>query len=138
MKKRFLSILTVCLLAFSFSQAQEIRIAFVNPNALLAAHPAGQSAAALVQQRDAELNGLLTEIQALQQKSETAEGLTSDERARANLLVRTVDQVRERYTQDIQAASEPAVAAINGAVAAVAQANGYQGYCSNERTVTSF
>lgn len=126
MKRCLLSLLTVCLLVFGLAQAQEIRIAFVNPNALLAAHPAGQSAAALVEQRDTELNDLLVEIQALQQKSETPDGLTPDERARANLLVRTVEQVRERYTLDIQAASGPAVEAINAAVAVVAQANGYQ------------
>ena len=125
MKKILLS-LVISLLLVGLGQAQEIRIAFVNPNALLAAHPAGQAAAQLVQQRDEELNGILVEIQTLQQKAETPEGLTPDERARANLLVRTVEQVRSRYTEDIQAASAPAVEAINAAVASVAQANGYQ------------
>lgn len=125
-------ILIYCFLILSFSLAAlvsaqtTIRIAFVNPNALLAAHPAGQAAAELIRQRDEELSGLLTEVQALQQKAETPAGLTAEERARASLLVRTIDEVRNRYAQDIQATSAPAIEAINRAVAAVAQANGYQ------------
>jgi outer membrane protein len=125
MKKLILKSLTVCLLVLSLAQAQEIKLAFVNPNALLAAHPAGKAAAGLIKQRDDELAPLLSELQTLQQKAETAEGLTPDERGRATLLVRTVEEVRKRYTTDIQAASAPAIEAINAAVAAVAQANGY-------------
>ena len=128
MKRRLIPLL-LCLtfLVAGFGLAQDtIRIAFVNPNALLAAHPAGQAAADLIKQRDDEIAGLMTEVQGLQQKAETAAGLTAEERARATLLIRTIDEVRGRYTQDIQAASAPAVEAINAAVAAVAQANGYQ------------
>ncbi len=127
MKKTFIKLgLSLMVLLGSLSFAQEIRIAFVNPNALLAAHPAGEAAAELVRQQEAELSVLISDIQALQSKSETAEGLTADERARANLLVRTLDEVRGRYEQDIRAASEPAVVAINAAVAVVAKANGFQ------------
>lgn len=128
MKKRLISLfLSISFLVAGFALAQDtIRIAFVNPNALLAAHPAGKAAAELVKQRDAELAGLYAEVQGLQQKSETAEGISTEERARATLLIRTIDEVRNRYTEDIKAASAPAVEAINAAVAAVAKANGYQ------------
>ena len=128
MNKRIIFIfLGFSMLVSGLALAQaNIRIAFVNPNALLAAHPAGQAAADLIKQRDEELAGLFAEVQALQQKAETPEGISTEERGRATLLIRTIDEVRNRYTQDIQAASAPAVEAINAAVAAVAKANGYQ------------
>ena len=44
------------------------RIAFVNPDRLLAALPEGQAARALVQQRDDELQPLIEQLQALQTK----------------------------------------------------------------------
>lgn len=121
--KKLLTGLVFCLVA-SFALAQAPRIVFANTTELLRAHPAGNAAAELLAQRDAELEPLIAEIQSLQQKSQTTE-LTTEERSRANLLVQTVEQVRQRYSQDVQAASAPAVTDINAALAVVAQANGY-------------
>ena len=126
MKKIALYLIVFFGLSFvSLALAQQpFKMAFVNTTALLKAHPAGQAAAALMEQRDADLKPLLEELQALQQKSQNAE-LSNEERQRASLLVRTVEETRNRYTQDIQTASQPAVTDINAAVAAVSQANGY-------------
>ena len=107
------------------AQAGNLNVAYVFPSRLFAAHPAGQQATELIRQRDEELQDLVQELQTLQSKAETAEGLTSDERARANLLSRTVQQTQARYAEDIRAAAEPAEAAIDRAVTTVAQANGY-------------
>ncbi len=123
--KKYLVILMTGLIFSTVAFAQQgFAIAFVNPTALLAAHPAGQAAAALLQQRDAELQPLLDEIQLLQTKSQTAD-LNADDRARATLLIRTVEEVRQRYVADIQSASAPALLDINTAIAMVAQQNGY-------------
>ncbi len=117
--------LTVTFLTLSLAGAQDMKLAYVFPSQLFAANPAGQEAATLMQQRDEELGPLVQELQGLQSKAETAEGLTADERARANLLVRTVQQTQARYTEDIRQAAAPAEAAINAAISAVAKAGGY-------------
>lgn len=119
--------LAFAFLTLPFSSAQDgaLKLAYVFPSQLFAANPAGQEAAALMKQRDDELAPLVQELQGLQSKAETAEGLTADERARANLLVRTVQQTQARYTEDIRQAAAPAEAAINEAIRAVAKAGGY-------------
>jgi Skp family chaperone for outer membrane proteins len=122
------NILITLLLAFSFlafAQDKPLKIALVNTAALLQAHPAGQQAAALAQQRDGELQPLIDELSTLQGKSQTAEGLSTDERARATLLVQTIESTRNRYQVDIATAATPAEQAINAAIQAIAQANGY-------------
>ena len=125
MKKILLILFALSLFApFAVAQAP-FKMAMVNTVALLKAHPAGQQAAALAQQRDAELQPLLDELTTLQGKSQTAEGLTADERARATLLVQTIEDSRNRYQVDIATAATPAEQAINTAIQAVAQANGY-------------
>jgi outer membrane protein len=131
-KGLFITLLLVFgLVSFVYSgtrvQAQEkpLKIALINKLALLQAHPDGQAAAGLAQQRDTELQPLLAELQTLQTKSQTPEGLTAEERSRATLLVSTVEQTRERYATDIAAAAAPAEEAINAALTAVAQAQGY-------------
>lgn len=124
-KGLFLTFLLVVGLV-SFVQAQEkpFKPAFVNTAQLLATHPAGQQAATLRQQGADELAPLLEQLQALQTKSQSTE-LTPEERSQANLLVATVEQTRARYEEDVRAAAAPAQAAINAAIKAVAEANGY-------------
>jgi Skp family chaperone for outer membrane proteins len=114
------------LVSFFQVQAQEkpFKPALVNTAQLLAAHPDGQSAAALRQQGADELAPLLEQLQALQTKSQTTE-LTAEERSQANLLVATVEQTKARYEEEVRAAAAPAQAAINEAIKAVAEANGY-------------
>jgi Skp family chaperone for outer membrane proteins len=126
MKKILFTLLALGLLA-PFTQAQDkpLKIALVNTVTLLQAHPAGQQAAALAQQRDADLKPLIDELSTLQGKSQTAEGLTADERQRATLLVKTIEDTRNRYEVDIATAATPAEQAINAAIEAYAQANGY-------------
>jgi Skp family chaperone for outer membrane proteins len=127
MKKALSTTLLLVLGLVSLAQAQDkpLKIALINKLALLQAHPDGQAAAGLAQQRDAELQPLLDELQTLQTKSQTAEGLTAEERSRATLLVQTVEQTRQRYATDIQTAAAPAEEAINTALEAVSQAQGY-------------
>jgi Skp family chaperone for outer membrane proteins len=127
MKKGLFTTLLLVFGLLSLVQAQEkpLKIALINKLALLQAHPDGQVAAGLAQQQNTELAPLLEELQTLQAKSQTAEGLTPEERSRATLLVQTVEQTRQRYAADIQAAAAPAEEAINTALTAVSQANGY-------------
>lgn len=125
MKKWLFTFIISIIVVSTLSYAQELRIAFVNPDELLAAHPAGQQVIALLNQRDEELQPLAQELETLQFRATTAEGLTNEERARAQLLIRTLEQTSARYEEDIALAGEPARAAINAAIEAVAQANGF-------------
>jgi outer membrane protein len=127
MKKALFTTLLLVFGLVSFVQAQEkpLKIALINRLALLQAHPDGQAAAGLAQQRDEELKPLLEELQTLQTRSQSAEGLTAEERSRATLIVQTVEQTRQRYAQDIATAAAPAEEAINTALTAIAQAQGY-------------
>ncbi len=127
-KGLFITLLLVYgLISFVQVQAQEkpFKPALVNIVKLLEAHPDGQKAAALRKQANDELAPLLEQLQSLQTKSQTAEGLTAEERSQASLLVATVEQTRARYDADVKAAAAPAEEAINTAIATVAQANGY-------------
>jgi Skp family chaperone for outer membrane proteins len=123
--KKILVILLLALSLLAAAQDKPLKIAMVNTIALLQAHPAGQQAAALAQQRDAELKPLIDELTTLQGKSQTAEGLTADERSRATLLVKTIEDSRNRYNVDIATTAAPAEEAINAAITAYSQANGY-------------
>jgi Skp family chaperone for outer membrane proteins len=130
MKKIFLTLLAPLLtlsLFVSFVSAQDkpLKIALVSARALLDAHPAGQQAATLATQRDTDLKPLVDELTTLQGKSQTPEGLSADERSRATLIVKTIEDTRNRYTVDIANAAAPAEAAINTAIQTVSQANGY-------------
>ncbi len=112
-------------LPFAFAQEGLLKLAYITPSRLFEAHPAGQEAAGLMAQRDEELQPLVEELQALQARAESEAGLTPDERARANLLLRTVQETQARYAEDIRNAAAPAEEAINTAIQAVAQAGGY-------------
>ncbi|MGL4608488.1 MAG: OmpH family outer membrane protein [Trueperaceae bacterium] len=117
-------LLTFSLVSFGEAQEKPLKIALISKPALLAAHPEGQKAADLASARDEELQPLIDELQTLQTKAQTVE-LSVEERSRATLLVQTVEQTRNRYAVDIQTAAAPAETAINEAIAAVSEANGY-------------
>lgn len=125
--KKHLARLTILLLLLGLgsSLAQELKIAYVTPSRLFQAHPSGQEAAALMKQRDEELAPLIDELNTLQSKAQTETGLTADERARATLLLRTIQETQTRYAEEIRQAAAPAESAINAAIQKVAQANGY-------------
>ena len=107
------------------SDTPTTRIAFVNPDRLLAALPEGQAARALVQQRDDELQPLIEQLQALQTKVQSGESLTAEEQNQGELLTRTVEETRAQYQEDIQASLGDVDSTINDAIAQVAEANSF-------------
>ncbi len=126
MKKYLIIALVISISLFSFVSAQQAAtIAFVSPTQLIKAYGPNTKAAQLMVDRDAELKEITAEITKLQEKSASATGLTADERARANLLVTTLDQVSKKYEADIQEASAPILASINESINQVAKELGY-------------
>lgn len=123
MKNLFLGLLFALFVSLTSAQIAPT-IAFVDSTALLRAHPAGTAAAELQEQQQEELAPLLEEIQTLQSQSQSTE-LSAEQRSRAQVLIRTVEEVRQRYAEDIQTAAEPAIADINTAIETVSQSGGY-------------
>lgn len=107
------------------SDAPATRIAFVNPDRLLAALPEGQAARTLAQQRDDELQPLIEQLETLQTKVQSGESLTAEEQNQGELLTRTVEETRTQYQEDIQASLGDVDSTINDAIAQVAEANSF-------------
>lgn len=100
-------------------------IVFVDSQAAIAAHPAGEEADALRQQASEELGGLRTDLDAIAQRARAGEQLTPEEQERYNTLLRTLQQVDQRYRQQIEQVAAPAIEAVNNVIREVAQEQGY-------------
>jgi outer membrane protein len=105
--------------------AQDVpaRLAFVDSQALIAAHPAGRAANELRELAAIEIGEIRNRLDALQSKGRTS-GLTNEESELFNVLLTTLETVQVRYAGDIARAAQPAIEAVNEAIRAVAQANG--------------
>ena len=107
------------------AQAPETRIVFVNSQAAIAAHPSGEEAANLETQAREELSGIQSSIQELATRARSGEQLSAEEQERYQTLVATLQTVQQRWEADISAAAQPAVAAVDEAIRALAQENDY-------------
>lgn len=106
--------------------AQDVptRLAFVDSQALIAAHPAGQAANDLRALASEEIGGLRDRLDALQAKARAEGGLSNDEAEMFNVLLATLESVQSRYSAEIARAAQPAIEAVNAAIQAVAEENG--------------
>jgi outer membrane protein len=99
------------------------RIAFVDSQALIASHPAGEAANELRELAAEEIGGLREQLDGLQTKAQ-AEGLSNEEAEMFDVLIATYDSVQARYAADISEAARPAIEAVNAAIREVAEQNG--------------
>lgn len=107
------------------AQAPETQIVFVNSQAAIAAHPAGEEAARIEEQARVETGEIRDNIQALAERARAGEELTPEEQERYQTLVTTLQTVQQRYQADFNAAAGPAIEAVNQAIATIAEENGY-------------
>lgn len=123
----FLFALSAVFLASSFLIAQEgsVRIAFIDSQAAIRAHPSGESSTALEEQARAEIEPLQADIAALTQKANAGEQLTPDEQSRYQTLVGTLNEVQQRYAQEIQAAVGPALEQVDIVIQEISAENDY-------------
>jgi outer membrane protein len=129
MKRLTLALLTVLAVALTLgvnlgAQDAPVRLAFVDSQALIAAHPAGQQANDLRELAATEIGDLRAQLDELQAKAQAAGGLSNEDGELFNLLVTTYESVQTRYQSDIAAAAQPAIEAVNAAIKAVADENG--------------
>src|SRR5690606_8786997 len=87
--------------------------------------PRGAQVEELRQQAQAEIGELLTSIQALESRIAAGEELSPEDNERYQALVTSANAVQERYRQEIDAAAQPAIQAVNGILAELAAENGY-------------
>lgn len=129
MKRLTLALLTVLAVALTLgvnlgAQDAPVRLAFVDSQALIAAHPAGQQANDLRELAATEIGDLRAQLDALQAKAQAEGGLSNEDGELFNVLVTTYESVQTRYQSDIAAAAQPAIEAVNAAIKAVADENG--------------
>ncbi|MGL4608489.1 MAG: OmpH family outer membrane protein [Trueperaceae bacterium] len=127
--KRFLFIVALIgVLAFSATLvAQQVMagIVFVDSQAAIGAHPAGGEANKIREQATTEIEALQAEFQTLADKANSGQELTADEQSRAQTLRTTILEVQQNYAKQASEAASPALTAVDAAIKAIAEENGY-------------
>src|SRR5690606_8778235 len=107
------------------AQSRPTSVVFVNSQAALLAHPAGANVSALQEQAQTEVNELVASLGALEQRLAAGDELSAEDNERYQALQTSLSAVQARYQEEIAAAAQPAVDAVNGIIAQLAQENGY-------------
>lgn len=107
------------------AQEQGAKIVFVDTQAAIRAHPAGQRAEELRAQARQEVADLRTSLEELAQKARGGQQLSAEESERYQTLLTTLQAVEQRYQVDIAEAATPAVEAVNEVIRNLAQEQGY-------------
>jgi outer membrane protein len=122
----FFAVLAALLLSSTFvAQEQPTRIVYMNSQEVVEAHPAGQEVRRLQEQANTELTPIRQDIEAMQARVRAGETLSLDERGQFDLWVQTYEAATESYAREIELASQPAIDAVNAAVAQIAIERGY-------------
>lgn len=123
----FLTVLFVFTLVANLGFAQDAapKIVFVDSQAAINAHPAGQAAAALQDQAKTEVGALQTDLQTLVDKANSGQQLSADEQSRFQQLRTALTEVQQRYAEQISTTVQPALDAVNKIIMEIAAENGY-------------
>lgn len=120
-----LTILIAVIGSFAWVQQGQTRIAFVDSQAAIRAHPAGAQAKALEDQAKTEIEALQTDMNAIVAKANAGEQLTADEQSRFQNLRSTLATVQKNYADQIGATVQPALEAVDKAIRDIAAENDY-------------
>ena len=113
------------LASLGFAQDAPTRVVFVDTQAAIAAHPAGEAAAGLQEQARVEIEALNADLQGLIDRINGGQQLSQEEQARFQQLRTAVVAVQERYATQIQEVVAPALEAVNEVIRQIAEENGY-------------
>jgi outer membrane protein len=114
----------VLVTAVPTAQVQPSVVVFVDSQALIAAHPAGQSATELRLRAQAEVEEVRQQLDAIQQRARGG-ALPPEDTERFNVLLITYEDLQTRYQAEIAQAAAPAIEAVNEAIRAESAENGY-------------
>lgn len=107
------------------AQEQRSTIVFVDSQAAINAHPAGQAASDLQAQAREEIGLISADIDTLNRRVLEGQELSSAERGRLQVLIATLEAVQERYQSDIAATAQPALDRVNAVIRELAMENNY-------------
>ena len=126
-KISFVLVLLSVLILTTFTLTQEgvTRIAFVDSQAAIGAHPSGEASKALEAQAQQEITALQTDLQTLVEKANSGQQLSADEQNRFQTLRSTLTSVQQRYATEIGETVQPALEAVDTVIRAIAEENGY-------------
>ncbi|CAN5870353.1 hypothetical protein BH24DEI2_BH24DEI2_00850 [soil metagenome] len=129
MRISLVTVLTALALLSTFGFAQDAaaapKIVFVDTQAAINAHPAGQAATELQATAKTEVEALQSDLQTLLDKANSGQQLTADEQSRFQQLREALTSVQQRYAEQINTAVQPALEAVNKIIAEIAAENGY-------------
>ncbi len=130
MKRITYTILVAVLVAAAFSlnptaQAPSPRIVFVNSQQLIDAHPSGAAARQLEQQGREELRGIESSLNDIIERAQSGMEITPAEQEQFQLLQMSLETTAQRWDEEVMAAAEPAVLAIDEIVKAYAAEQGF-------------
>lgn len=121
-----LAAVTIALFASTLSaQDKPSKVVYINAQAAIHAHPAGERIELLREQATADIEELLEGLTALEEKAGSGMELTADETDRYRTLQTTLIAVDARYKDEIAEAAGPAMQAVDAAIAELSAENGY-------------
>lgn len=107
------------------AQEASSKIVFVDAQAAINIHPAGQEAERLQELARQEIEELRAQIDELAQAARSGQQLSPEQAERYSALVTTLEAVQRRYQTDIAEAVGPAIEAVNEIIRRIAQENEY-------------
>jgi len=107
------------------AQSPGMRIAFVNSQQAIDAHPAGQSAREVERRGVAEINEIQESLDAIMERARSGATITPEEQEAFQTGQIALESTAQRYSEEVAEAAEPAVEAVDSALKQVASEQGY-------------
>ena len=120
-----LTLFVAVLASTAVVQQSQTRIAFVDSQAAIRAHPAGAQAKALEDQAKTEVEALQADLEAIVAKANSGQQLTADEQNRFQTLRSTIVSVQQRYAEEISGIITPALEAVDQVISEISAENDY-------------
>ncbi len=95
-------------------------VGYVDSQYLLSLHPSYQQLIDRREMANSEISQVAATVQELQAKQQAGQALTPEEQERLQVSMATLQALRQRYDQELQSLAQPAIDAVNAAIAQVA------------------
>ncbi|HEX7039743.1 MAG TPA: OmpH family outer membrane protein [Trueperaceae bacterium] len=95
-------------------------VGYVDSQYLLSLHPSYQQLVDRREMANAEISQVAATVQELQAKQQAGQALTPEEEERLQASIATLQALQQRYDQELQDLAQPAIEAVNAAIAQVA------------------
>lgn len=107
------------------AQSPGMRIAFVNSQEAIDAHPAGKAAREVERRGVSEISEIQNNLNAIMERARSGAAITPEEQEAFQTGQIALESTAQRYAEEVADAAEPAVEAVDAALKAVAAEQGY-------------